>query len=208
MIYSGDWEFMIVPPKETGFNDVIRPTIYSSFFNEGKEMLFLKEVVDSKQCEVEIDYYIPFIISLKTETLYEPKVCWRTGNFKNSLLEISIDQKTGILREITLTLVNMAHFVDTVLDCVHIVEKGTPVFRLEGDLKNNLCDQEVDFEVYFNMEFVKVDFGNRSQPVKYIELERVLFGFDKKERLISVIIKDLTTDEYRELLDSMNPLLT
>lgn len=203
MIYSG-----IVPPRETGFNDVIKPIIHESFFNEGKEMLFLKEVVDNKQCQVKIDYYIPFTISLKTETLYEPKICWRTGNFKNSLLEISIDQKTGILREITLILVNRVHFVDTVLDCAPIVEKGTPVFRLEGDLKNGLCDQEVDFDVYLNMEFVKVDFGNGSQPVKLIELERVLFGFDKKERLISVIIKDLTTDEYRELLDSMNPLLT
>lgn len=171
-------------------------------------MLFLKEVIDSKQCEVNVDYYIPFTISLKTEKLYEPKICWRTGNFKNSLLEISIDQKTGILREITLTLVNMVHFVDAVLDCVNIVKKGTPIFQLEGNLKNGLCDQELDFNVYLNMEFIEVDFGNGSQPVKFIELERVLFGFDKEEKLISVIIKDLSTDEYNELHDSMKTILT
>ncbi len=166
-------------------------------------MLFLKEITDSKQCEVDIDYYVPFTISLKTEKLYAPKVCWRIGNFKNSLMEISIDEKTGVLREITLTLVNKAYLVDTTLENADIVKSGTPVFQLEGNIKNGLCNKELDFNVYLSMKFIMVDFSKGEHPIKFIELDRVRFCFDKDRKLISVIIKDLSVDEYNELKESL-----
>ncbi len=68
-------------------------------------MLFLKEVTDSKQCEADIDYCVPFTISLKAEKSHGAEICWRTGNFKNSLLEIAFDKRTGILKEITLLII-------------------------------------------------------------------------------------------------------
>lgn len=166
-------------------------------------MLFLRAVTNSKQCKINIDYYVPFTINLGNDKLYTPKICWRIGNLKKSLMEISIDEKSGILREITLTLVDKAHLVNAALENAEIVESGTPVFRLDGTIKNGLCNQVMDFDVYLSMEFIMVNFSEESHPYKFIELERVGFGFDKDNKLISVIIKDLTNDEYRELKEGL-----
>ena len=166
-------------------------------------MLFLKEVMNSKQCEVDIDYYVPFTINLGYEKSYTPKSCWRIGNFKNSLMEISIDEKSGILRDVTLISADKAHLVNATLENVDIVESGTPVFLLDGNIKNGLCDQVMDFYVYLSMEFIMVNFSEESHPYKFIELERVRFGFDKDNALICIIIKKLSSDEYCELKDGL-----
>lgn len=166
-------------------------------------MLFLKEVTNSKQCEVDIDYYVPFTINLGNKESYTSKTCWRIGNFKNSLMEISIDDKSGMLRNITLILVDKAYLVNATLENVDIVESGTPVFLLDGNIKNGLCDQVMDFYVYLSMEFIMVNFSEESHPYKFIELERVRFGFGKDNKLISVIVKDLSGDEYSKLKDGL-----
>ena len=166
-------------------------------------MLFLREVTKSKQYKVDIDYYVPFTITLENEKLYSPQICWRIGNFKKSLMEISIDEKRGILREITLTSVDKAHLLNGTSEKVNIVESGTPVFLLDGNIKNGLCDQVMDFDVYLSMEFIMVNFSEERYPYKFVELERVRFGFDKDDKLISVIVKDLSSKEYSELKDGL-----
>ena len=143
-------------------------------------MLFLRKVISSAECEVAIDYYVPFTINLENEKSYASKTCWRT-----------------------VISVNKAHLVNGALENIDIVENGTPVFLLDGNIKNGLCDQVMDFCVYLNQESIMVNLSEESHPHKYIELERVRFGFDKDNKLISVIIKDLSCDEYSELKDGL-----
>lgn len=166
-------------------------------------MLFLKEIAKNKYCKVYIDYYVPFTINLGNEKSYTSKIYWRIGNFKNSLMEVSIDENSGMLRKITLTSVDKAHLVNAALENVDIVENGTPVFLLNGNVKHGLCDQVMDFYVYLSKEFIMVNFSEESHPYKFIELERVRFGFDKDNKFISVIVKDLSGDEYNELKNSL-----
>ena len=116
---------------------------------------------------------------------------------------ILIDEKRGILREITLTSVDKAHLLNGTSENVNIVESGTPVFLLDGNIKNGLCDQVMDFDVYLSMEFIMVNFSEERYPYKFVELERVRFGFDKDDKLISVIVKDLSSKEYSELKDGL-----
>lgn len=40
------------------------------------------------------------------------KIYWRTGNFKNSLIEISIEKEKGTLKDITLVAVNEVYLID------------------------------------------------------------------------------------------------
>ena len=58
-------------------------------------MLSLREITSYKQCEVNIDYNVPFTIKLGNRESYTSKTCWRIGNLKNSLMEISIADKSG-----------------------------------------------------------------------------------------------------------------
>lgn len=166
-------------------------------------MLFLREVSNSKQCKVNIDYYVPFTIKLGNRESYTSKIYWRIGNFINSLLEISIDEKSGMLRDVTLVSVDKAYLVNTTLKNVESVESGTPVFLPDENIQNGLCDHVMDFYVYLSKEFIMVNFSEECHPCKFVELERVRFGFDNNNKLISVIVKDLSDDEYIELKDGL-----
>ncbi len=162
-------------------------------------MIYLKEVEAVKHCQVDIDYYVPFSINIENEKLYGAKTCWRIGDLKKSLMEISIDEKSGMLRDITLTSVNKVYLQKEAIENADIVETGTPVFDVEGNIKNGLCDEVMDFYVYLNREYIMVNLVKEHHPYKYVALERLRLGFDLDNKLISVIVKDLTNDEFSEL---------
>lgn len=166
-------------------------------------MLFLRDVTSNNECEVEVDYYVPFTINVGNEKLFSPKVCWRIGNFKTSLMEICIDEKSGVLRDITLTSVDRAYLEDKLLENVSVAERGTPVFLLEGNVKNGLCDQVMDFNVYLGKNYIMVNFTLERYPEKIIELDRVQFYIGQNNQLISVIVKDLSFYEYNELKEGL-----
>ena len=68
---------------------------------------------------------------------------------------------------------------------------------------NGLCDYMIDFYVYLSKQFIMVNFSEECHPYKFVELERVRFGFDKDNKLISIIVKALSDDEYSELKDGL-----
>ena len=59
-------------------------------------MLHLKKTIPDTRCNIGIDYYVPFTIQVPQESLYGPKIHWRTGNLKCSLIEIAIDEQSGL----------------------------------------------------------------------------------------------------------------
>lgn len=166
-------------------------------------MLIIKNVVNCKKCDINIDYYVPFTISIECEDRYGAKTCWRTGNFKNSLIEISLDARSGVLRDITLISIDKAVLLDTILENINDVESGTPVFLLEGNIKNGIYDHLMNFTVFLGLDFIMVELEEDSCICKFIELERVRFGIDNNNKLVSIIIKELTEFEYEELKDSL-----
>ncbi len=162
-------------------------------------MLYLKEVISSGACEVNIDYYVPFTINIDSEKTNARRICWRTGNFKKSLIEISIDEERGIVQEITLVSVDKVFSIDTKLKRTSKCEKGVPAFRVNGSLKNALSDYIKDFNVYLNEEYIMVKLDESTGIHRYIELERVLFGINREDRLVSIIIRNLSNYDYNEL---------
>ncbi len=166
-------------------------------------MIYLKEVEAVKRCEVDIDYYVPFSINIENEKLYGARICWRIGDLKKSLMEISIDEKSGMLRDITLTSVNKVYLQKEIMENANIVETGTPVFDVDGNIKNGLCDEVMDFYVYLNSGYIMVSFVREHHPYKYVALDRLRLGFDFDNKLISVIVNDLTNDEFSELKDGL-----
>lgn len=166
-------------------------------------MLFLKERANNKKCKTEIDYYVPFTISIEDENVYSAKSCWRTGNLKNSLVEIEIDKESGILRNITLTSVDKAFLVNTTLKNVDEIEYGTPILFLDGDIKNGICDEPMNIYVYLGLDYIMVKFGEDVDICEFIELERARFGFDKDNKLASIVVKNLSNYEYNELKEGL-----
>ena len=165
-------------------------------------MLILKDVVSCRKCEIDIDYYVPFTINIENEEKYKKKVYWRTGNLKKSLIEIAIDESSGILRDITLTSVDKAYLLNTEIKDIEEVTSGIPVFLIDTNINNGLCDHLMDIYVYLGVEFVMVNFGEKIYPFQFIEFDRVRMGFDVDNRLVTIIIMDLSSYEYNELKES------
>ena len=162
-------------------------------------MLYLKEVISSGTCEVNIDYYVPFTINIDSKKMNARRICWRTGNLKKSLIEISIDEESGIVQEITLVSVDKVFSIDTKLESLNKCERGVPAFKVSGSIKNALSDYIKDFNVYLSEEFIMVKLDESTDIYRYIKLERVLFGINKEDRLVSIIIRNLSDNDYNEL---------
>jgi len=61
---------------------------------KGVKMVLLKEIEEEKEVDIEIDYYVPFSITIINKNRYQPKIYWRMGNIKTSLnmsISASID---------------------------------------------------------------------------------------------------------------------
>ena len=165
-------------------------------------MLLLKDVYDEVKCDVTIDYYVPFTINVESNNVYGTCLCWRTGDLKKSLIEVSMDKDTGLLTEITLVSIDEVCIVENKMFDVSNKIKGTPAFIFDGEIKNGLCDQPGSVEVELGLDYLLVRLDKKVDEDKYIELNRVTFGIDHNDKLLSITIKDLTDYEYSELKEA------
>lgn len=166
-------------------------------------MLFLKRVESEKKCDIEIDYYVPITITVGAGSYFSEKIYWRTGNFKNSLIEISIEKEKGTLKDITLVAVNEVYLIDFPENECEKKQIGVPLFMLDGNTRNGFCDQIIDFFVYLSPKDITIKFQKEIRPVKCVQLGRVRFSFDKEEKLICITVFDLSDYEYCELKAGM-----
>lgn len=165
-------------------------------------MLILKNIIDNRKCSVEIDYYVPFTITIEDKSINATRYYWSAGN-KRSVIEFAIDKQSGILKEITLVAVDKVFLIDKKLEKISKINNGVPVLEIEGDIKNGLCDEPIDFYVYLGSNSITVNIGEEVNCTKMIQLERVYLGFDVTERLVSVSVNDLSEYEYNELKQGM-----
>lgn len=175
-------------------------------------MLLLRGLEKPDSCVVNVDSFVPFTINIIGKHEYESKIYWRTGNFRKSLLEVAIEERTGELREITLTSADVVSILDITLEKYEEIEKnavtmkkeGIPIFLIDGEIKNKLCDQRSDFEVYLGYDFILVKLKKNVISNKCIELEKMRLEVDKNNELISIMVKNLSKAERNQLKVGLN----
>ena len=74
---------------------------------------------------------------------------------------------------------------------------------LDGDIKNGICDEPMNIYVYLGLDYIMVKFGEDVDICEFIELERARFGFDKDNKLASIVVKNLSNYEYNELKEGL-----
>ncbi|MGG0824525.1 hypothetical protein ABE099_16815 [Paenibacillus turicensis] len=167
-------------------------------------MLKLNRTELPKNYNIEIDYYVPFTIEIEHKDIFSSKVYWRTGNLKTSILEIGLDEKTGLLRDITLVSVDKAFSIDVEhTQTIHSTDTGVPVFDIQGDIRNKLCDISQDIFVFLSTNDITVRFGDNIDFSRVNSLGRIYFMFDENNILISISITNLSDYEYSELKESL-----
>lgn len=152
-------------------------------------------------CNVEIDYYVPFTVDVNVQKFTnENSIYWRTGNFDTSLLEIGLGEKTGILKSITLTMVNHVNANNVNYEVLDI-RYGTPIFDISM-IKDKIFDYISEFYVSLTVDDVMVSISKKNIARTMIHMERVDIGVGFENELIFIKVNKLSDREYKDLKES------
>lgn len=161
-------------------------------------MLKLEDVTNSIKETIQVDDYIPLSVRWINSNLDSPRLFWRTGNFKTSLLEIGIDSKTGIIRSITLTFTERISVCEAEVTDSPSVE-GTPVFQIADWGSEFYLDVSQDFDTYLSGQNLNIVLGGNKSVGKIVRSGRVTFFFDSQNVLKQLEILQLTEEEFMQL---------
>ncbi len=163
-------------------------------------MLKLKKLYAVTNIKIEIDYYIPIKVIFGDREKNEPSIFWRTGNLKNSLIEIGVGKISGNINSIKLVLAPKAIIKSPVQRFdIENEQIGLPAFEISLEWQNNYTLDEVeDFEIYIINNSLIITFASNKIKSKVVN-DRVVFCFDKEKQLCSIEIKDFGIDEMNNL---------
>lgn len=164
-------------------------------------MLILKEIKDISKYELNVDYYIPISIKFNNSNNI---FYWRTGNFKNSLLEIGIDSKTGELISITLVSINNVELINEPFHIQTALINGIPSFKCTFNMNNKLYDIKEEIYVFLNKRYIFLQIGKMKDVKKSVCLGNIYLMFNNKDILCSFLINNLSNDEYQVLKNNFN----
>jgi hypothetical protein len=170
-------------------------------------MFKLKNIVSTKKIETNFDFYVPVNIAFGYRYPGdEGSHCWGIyGSDDKSLFEIAIGEITGELKYITLVLSPKVHVGKSPISQKSLVAntEGLPVFETKEWGRDDYHTREtLDFNVYLDQNDVYIVLlANKVE--KIVTNERVIFYFDKDNRLCSIQIKDMSVDEKALLEESL-----
>lgn len=169
------------------------------------QLLKLYGLEECNECHIEFDYYVHYsveIYSKRYTQVNEKNVYWRTGDIDQSLVEIGIDSRTGVLRNLTLTAVKNAILGDVIVIDNRIME-GIPVFDISMIPEKGIYDCVKDFHVFLGKEAISTIIGEIDKCRTLIRFGRIDIGFDLEDYITHVTVNNLTADEYAELKESL-----
>lgn len=177
-------------------------------------MLKITGRLDSPQASVEIDAYVPFILSLGGKPPPGESFIWncREGDF--SLFEMWLDRNTGAIHRVALVLLNIPGRViesDEVDQGPTVPTSGRiPVCDVSGwssvrvgENYNPLILQH-RFDLQIGKNFASLCFYGAGEPREWIVNHRSRFGVNKNGQLCRVDLIGLSVDE----LSTMRQALT
>lgn len=175
-------------------------------------MLIFERVEENIGIVLEFDPYIPLTVLVDSEKRLDLSY-WRGGNGGNSLVEIGLDKKTGMLSSVTLTMIERTRVRHTraQLSRGAIHESGLPVFNTEAwqQARPNVysdifCD---DFNQQFNVDigttYICVSFEKIERPQMILECGRFRVGISRDKLLSSLTVDALTEEEIRTFVSAL-----
>ncbi|OKP95149.1 hypothetical protein [Paenibacillus sp. P46E] len=168
------------------------------------DLLRLCEIAESRGCQIEIDYYVPFSAQIGDcyDLVNENIVYWRTGDIESSLIEFGIGSNTGVLKKVTLTAVGNAVLSDVIIKN-NKIEDGTPVFDNSIIPQKGIYDYIKDFQVFLGKSTITAIIGKIDECNQIVRLGRMNIGFDYEKYVTHVSINNLTIEEHKELKESL-----
>jgi hypothetical protein len=156
-------------------------------------MLKVIGIAPTSSGELTVDPYVPFIFEAYKTGLPGPYL-WRTGNFQTSLLELTIEHSTGIVRG--------AALVGPVKDAVVQLQSGYEGLPRKTGLPivdrsaftTDIWDEPCNFTLMQKKNAVYIAFGSSWHPSSCIGVDRIAF-FEAEGFLCGVGFFQLTPEE-------------
>lgn len=170
-------------------------------------MLTLKRTEPKVDISIEFDPYVPLTVLADVEKVIAPRF-WRAGNGRNSLVEIGLQDTTGVLFSITLTMIDPAkiEFTEVSLIDKGPVLGGLPVFNTGAwsSDNNSYHDSFVDefrqnFRVILGPDYLRIVFDDIDSPTTILECGRLKVGITSNKKLSTLTIDAVTLEEFNRM---------
>lgn len=153
---------------------------------------------------LELDDYFPFNVYWKTPFVF-PTQYWRTGDLKESFIEIGINSDSGELLSITsILLPSISYESPTFLNSQKAIDQsGIPVFDMSAWENIKYIDDPIDFQSFFFNGKVTIVFDDTNAVASTLSSEHFTFYFDSNHFLIAFELGNLSEEEILQLSSSI-----
>ena len=170
-------------------------------------MLVIKKENPPANISIDIDEYIPFTIAVISAVESSP-LYWRSGDGKNSLVEIGLDRYSGSVCSVTLTAINPKKVEETSAPIRTDLREsfGMAVFDIGAWLSdsNNYSDSfqdefDNDLVLVIGEDYLALLIENSGEPVRYIINGQLRFSITANGVLSAIEILDLDENQIGRL---------
>ena len=173
-------------------------------------MLKLKNVfLNTKNLYSESDYYIKIKLLFEDRELLDNICYWSTLDSKGSLMEIGLDESTGLIFEICVVVCNTIYQQDLTIVHNNVLEKlGLPLFETDAwKPKVNPLGYHVEFyDPVYNVQennHFEIYAGERSTTILFssdtvvlhVINDPVIFGFNENNNLCYIHIQNMALND-------------
>ena len=173
-------------------------------------MLRITGKADMPQASLEIDPHVPFILRLGVRPEAGNSLRWYFGEGDESRLEIWLDENTGAIHRVSLVWVSKRH--------VSVLDEADKGPNVPSAGRTPVCDKtdwaqaadsigqisaSGEFRLTLGRDYASIRFPGAGEAKEWIINHRSRFGIDSKQRLSSIDLIGLKSDEAARLRDSV-----
>lgn len=130
---------------------------------------------------LKIDDYVPFSFRIDEVASMQP-LYWRTGDMEKSLLEIGLNENSGAICSVTITLIDPI----TMLPVNDLVDEGSkvsgvPICDIAHWPSNRFKDEPNPFLTFIGDDKVSIWLGSKKQIATFYDVGNVGFGVDSND---------------------------
>ncbi|WP_250675735.1 hypothetical protein LZ906_012105 [Paraclostridium ghonii] len=157
-------------------------------------MLKVFKSESTKEEYIEFDIYTPINIEFGVWNITkEPTIYWRTGDFRESLIEIGIGQYKKDIRSITLSICKNVYEVDNHSNNNFNMLKGIPVLELENINNEIYIDEKGILKVYIESKSISIVFAE-NKIKDCLRNDNVDFYLDDNKSLVGFRVNNITEE--------------
>lgn len=151
-----------------------------------------------------IDDYVPFTFRCKETASVQP-LYWRIGNFKDSLIEIGINQNSGAVCALTITcfIKPIATLQEDDFELVaENTYEGVPICDIRNWPSDRFWDDLIEFKAIFEKDKLYILINSPTDIRHSYRVGNLVFGFDSGANLSWLEINNLSSVDIWKMTGS------